>query len=532
MSAITSSVASEVDEEYDAFAEQVRESLLHYAAPVFTTDADPDALWGAYLGNFPEGPRRQHYNCHCCRQFIKSFGGLVNIEPQSKARLSCMWKGFVSAPDFFAKSTREMFDIVSKAKITGVFLSSDKFLGTPKTGEWSHLCCENNNVYTGIGYTAGQMMAQKREEYGMLCHALSEYSVDVVEQAVRILSSDSVYRSEKAEAIAKWFLQLYKDTADQKGVCRSNPIWLAVATAPPGFCHVRSTMISTMLDDIKNGVAFDVIARKWKEKMHPLQYQRPTAAPSNGAIEQAEKLVEKLGVAPAFGRRYATLDDVLNKEWTPRPLQEKVTETGGVFDHLKVSPPKVTEFELPEQPITWEKFRERVLPDALSMDIMVGMVYQNFYGLVTATDPTAPAIIQWDGLEEHPRNPVSWFFYHNGSHPGQWGLSPGWQSVTAVFLNPSRWQEPEKFTHQGNHVFFAIQDCRDTGKPTLCLFPEILKSEFHGIRSVIEAHSKKGTITGSKESNANGIAFQKDKPVTVRVKTTGGYQRYTIDRFD
>jgi hypothetical protein len=153
-------------------------------------------------------------------------------------------------------------------------------------------------------------MAEKLEDYKMLCHGLADYSRETVEQAVRVLKADAVYRSEKALGIAEWFLKLHEAIKDNPKAKR-NLTWLAAATAPPGFCHVRSTMISTLLDDINSGLAFDDIARRWKDKMHPLQYQRPTAAPKEGAIKQAEEMVAKLGLERSLLRRYATLDDVL-----------------------------------------------------------------------------------------------------------------------------------------------------------------------------------------------------------------------------
>lgn len=349
-------------------------------------------------------------------------------------------------------------------------------------------------------------------------------------QASRILHQDAVYRSEKAIGVATWFTDLHRKLENVKGPLRDNIIWLAAATAPVGFCHVRSTVISTLLDDIKEGLAFDAIARRWQEKLHPLQYQRPSAAPSEGAIAAAEKLVERLGVAKSLERRFATLDDVLAKVWSP--TAEKPKKSGGIFGHLK-GKIRATGVELPNTTMTWDKFHRTVLPSALSIELRAPSSGP-YYGLVTAADMQAPAILQWDGLQDHPRNPVSWYFYHNGSTAQQWGLIPdNWVSVSAVFLAPHAWQEP-RFTHQGQNAFFALEGCRDTRDPGLCLFPEILKSEFHAIRSVIEAHSRTGGIQGAEHGTANGIALQKggSSNIVVRVRTAEGTATYTLDRWD
>lgn len=523
MSGRTSVVASlEVDEQYGELEAAVANSLS--PSPVFETDANPDNLWAAYLGGIQED-RRQHYNCHCCRHFIQRIGGLVRIDETGR-QYPALWQ--FDSPMFFDRSVSSIRRIVDNAKVTGVFLSADKVLGTPRTKEWTHLSASNPKPYTGKLLTAGQAMAEKLEDYKMLCHGLADYSRETVEQAVRVLKADAVYRSEKALGIAEWFLKLH-EAIKENPKAKRNLTWRAVATAPPGFCHVRSTMISTLLDDINSGLPFDDIARKWKDKMHPLQYQRPTAAPKEGAIKQAEELVAKLGLERSLLRRYATLDDVLAKLWVPRVLPD-APKTGGVFDHLR-NQPKREAIELPATKITWEKFQRTVLGDVLQIEIAVPS-RGGFCGLMTATDPDAPAIIQWDGLAGHPRNPVSWYYWNGGSLASQWGLSAGWNAVSCVFLNPSKWQEPDKFKHQKSAVHFAIVGCVESRVDSLGLFPEILKSEFHGIRSVIEAHSKTGAGSGAESGTANGLTFDGTGEVTLRVRTTDGLASYTIDRMD
>jgi hypothetical protein len=69
-------------------------------------------------------------------------------------------------------------------------------------------------------------------------------------------------------------------------------------------------MIGTLLEDIHVGLPFDDFKAKFAAKMHPLQYQRPQAAPKVGAIAQAEKLVEQLGIVRSLKRRFARLDDL------------------------------------------------------------------------------------------------------------------------------------------------------------------------------------------------------------------------------
>lgn len=521
-----STVAIEADDQYDRFEAALRDRIATLTGPLHETDATPEALWAAYLNGIPEA-RRQHYSCHACRRFIQRYGGLVRIN-ELGAAVPALWA--VDAPAFFIPSIEAMYQVAYRAKVTGVFLSSESTWGTPQAGGWSHLASPSPNIYTGRLLTAAQAMAEKREDFKILSHGLADYSQDVVNQAVRVLSADALDRSEKTLGIATWLAELHASIKTHHR--RDNLIWRAVATAPPGFCHVRSTMISTLLDDIVAGLEYDAIAARWAEKMHPLRYQRPTAPPSEGTIGQAEKLVEKLGVAKSLQRRFATLDDVLAKVWVPQPIPEPAIYDR-VFGHLRRSP-QTPEIELPALTMTWDKFTRTVLPGVVSMEIAVPPHHGAFYGLVTAVDPEAPAIIQWDGLDGRPRNPVSWYFYAHGSSAQQWGLSPGMTKVTSAFLSPHQWQDAGKFSHQPKAVFFSIEGCRDNGSAGnrgLALFPEILRSEFHGIRSVIEAHSRSGCIEGFESGNANGLAFQ-GTPVTLRVRTAAGIATYVIDRMD
>jgi hypothetical protein len=62
-------------------------------------------------------------------------------------------------------------------------------------------------------------------------------------------------------------------------------------------------MIGTLLEDIEEGLDFGDVSRKFASKMHPLQYQRPQAAPSVGNIEESEKIVAKLSTGEPMGER-------------------------------------------------------------------------------------------------------------------------------------------------------------------------------------------------------------------------------------
>lgn len=542
MSEAVSGVTVRAMEADDGYADLERTVAARVAAengPLFETAAAD--LFETYLAGIPAG-RRQHYRCNCCRRFIERYGGLVTIGEDGNTE-SILWN-VGDLPDFFRESAACLYARVERSKVTGVFLSSDSTWGTPSSVDekrgvrWSHLSATNPSVFKHALKTAPQMMAEKREDYITLKRGLDEFSIDAVRQAVRVLDADALSRGEKTLGVAKWLLALHESIAAKRGQVRDNLVWRAAATAPPGWCHVSSTMISTLLEDIVAGMDFDAVSRRWASKMHPLQYQRPTAPPSAGAIAQAEKIVAELKTAGALERRFARLEEIQNPLWLPRdvkPVEQQ--KSGGVFGHLRQDAAKVRAVELPAQRMTWVKFRDTVLPSACKLEFHVPHWSAAYCGVVTAVNADAPPILQWDGLAGHPRNPVSWYFYYGYSPGSRWSLSEGaWCGVNAVCLSPAHWQEPTKFTHHGEFALFVLDGCRDTNASVHGgFFPECLRSEYHGVRSVMEAYARNAAVSGALEATANGVAFQKGSVQTLRVRATdaaGGESEYDIDRWD
>ncbi len=523
---LSSSSPGAADEEYDQFERLVAERVADIDTPLFTTNVNPDALWQAYLDGFPRA-RRQHYNCHSCRKFIQKYGGLVQLHefqaiPEPLISLA-------SPPDFFRKPYIKMLGMVRNASITGVFLSSDKTWGEPvtrvkKTGErWTHLHGKPKHVYSEKALTADQKAAEKLQDFEILKRSIAEFDSKTALEAVRLLKSGTLIRPEKVLDRTEWFADLHSLTTNQ--------LWLKVATAPAGWCHVRSSSLATLLESIKSGESFAVLSAKWTALMDPLAYMRPTAAPKAGNIVAAEKLVEKLGVERSLARRFATLQDVEKFEWIQhgRVNKTRIAEySSGAFSHIKprqATPKSPSKIIIPQQTMTWAKFARDILPDAETLEVVLPG-RGGFYGLTTAVHKDAPNLMQWD-------SPCSHYFYAQGSTPAEWGLYGQYAKVTAVFLAPHEWGE-KKFSNHKRMAMFALEGARDQRagyKTGLCMFPETMRSEYHGVRAVIESHSETGTLEGKPFGDANGLALQDGQPnsVTLRVDGAG---LVTLDRFD
>lgn len=532
------------DDQYGAFLASLQtryDAAMAGGARLFTTTAT--GLFDAFLAVLPED-RRQHYKCHACKRFVERFGGLVTISLDGAVE-PIMWN-CGTVPLIFRSSVNAMSRAVVKARVTGVFLCEEKTWGMPNNKSakppyvWRHMAvvppASIVHKPSPIQSTE-QAAAEKLQEYEMLCRGLDEFPIEIVRQAHALLTTGNLYRSEKCIGVAKWLLELHEARAETENtVARDNMVWLAVASAPAGFCHIRSGMIGTLLEDIAAGLEFADIKAKFDAKMNPLLYQRPQAAPSAGNIAQAEKIVASLKAAGALDRRFATLDDI-QALWKPKAAAPKPEKAGGVFCHLK---PKATPAAVPiDQPpvtMTWEKFQRVVLPGAEVIEFYVPTQNAPYAALVTAANPDAPPILQWD--REEKRNPVSWYLYHGGSQPEAWNLRSGvYHPVTAIALQPSMWDR--ELAHQGAAVFVLLDGARDTRRDGGYsagggFFPECLRSEYHGVRSTMEAYARSAIVAGSEQASACGIKLEKGSPwnYLFRVASKGVQTTYKLDRWD
>ena len=499
--------------------------------PLFTTSA-AEGLFQHYLEAIPEA-ERQYHNCNACRKFIERYGSLATID-EVTGEISCAFFAETGdAPEYAA-----IAKAVRRSQITGVHVSSEQVWGVPQTGPWIHLAVRptRDHVYTSRTKSASEMAAEKKQDFITVLNYLLELKPDALTQALRVLESDTLSRSEKVLGPVRWLKQVHDTRAKAaKGSRAANILWRAIATAPAGFCHPRASMAGTLLADIEAGMSYEEVAARWASKMHPLQYQRPSAAPSAGSIAAAEALMEKLGAGSALRRRFARLED-LQTLWLPQPLAKGQDEapSGKLFGHLiPKGEEKVADLQIPPVTMSWKKFRDTILPGCAKIEFFVTGGTDNFTAMTAAVDPEAPCIFQWG-------NSVCHYVYHGGSPASRFNLpSNQFVDVTAVCLSSDTWGTPlSPVPNFAPSVTFVLKGAVDQANKSPALFPETLKSEFHAIRATIEAFSKAGKLEGSDEASACGILFSKLDAnhrwqSRFRVTTTGGsILYYCLDRWD
>lgn len=458
--------------------------------PLFITDADD--LWDVYLASFPD-EHRQYHNCSCCKAFIRKYGSLAVVDDSGLLEPVMWFDSFANGE--YAQVNATLYDRVKRAKIVREFTTNERNWGTAQSGGFSHFAIRTVARQRRYGITPAS------ERMRTINTALVEFNPDLLDEALRVLEADAVNRADRFVAPLKWLRGLHDIRSNR------NLMWRTVAAAPEGYVHPRSSVTGTLLEDIKAGMAFEDVRRRFNAKMHPLMYQRPQAAPSLGTIRQAEKLVEELGIKDSLERRYARIGD-LELAWAATGSTEAPKTSGGLFDHLK---PKgdavVSRMALPPKVMTWEKFCADVLPGATSMEVMVP-TKGNFIGITYALHPEAPSLFKWEGH-------AAWFMFYNGSYASTWGLVGGERrKVTGI------WNRPQGYGGAVLIIDGAVCNQKGAGN---ALFPECLKGELHGVRSVIEAYSRTTTLHGAEDASACGL------DVVGAVIRVGGID-YQIDR--
>lgn len=498
----------------------------------FTTDADN--LYKVYLRHIDEKERQVH-TCNACRRFLDQFGSLVTIEPNGKLR-SPFWSGLAGkVPEFYRESVAAMNSAAEHADVTGVFVSNELVWGTPKTGAWTHFAVSSPAIHAKVGTTAGQAMAAHRHNFETVKRAMQDFTEPALQLALRVLKDGKLDRSDKFVGPVQWLLDLrhaLDGAKKQPKFIRDRLIWRAIASAPEGYCHPRASVVGTLLADVETGYSFDVIKKRFNEKVAPLAYQRPQAAPAAGNIAAGEILVQNLGIERSLERQFATLEDVavLANFWTPRAPDRPSTNMG-VFAGLRPkNKPAMFDFAPGSRTMTWAKFALDVLPEAISIEAKVGASVEAFIALTTACHYDAPVIFKWG-------HHIAWYVYPGGSHAVQWHVEPGWNKVTAVVpLPPMLGPAPKPYI--GNGVVLTLDKCVDKHDGGNALFPECLISELYPIRSTIEAFSKRAKLHGRDKATACGLDLrggsgERFRPRDLRVTFANGMRaEYKIDRWD
>lgn len=521
------------------FALAVQMTLGAAGTRLFTVDTT--GLFDFFLKSFEDPIERQYHNCHCCKNFITRYGGLVTLDPRGTIQ-SAVWDVHQviqkRAPDQYQRVTLQMKQLVESAKVVGQFFTRELVLGVPEAGGFSHFAVTRPMFEVAEPHlTAGQIMAVRKEDHKHLSIAIVEMKPELVSKAIAMLQAGGLSRPESLLPMGLFLQTTQELTRQAHGERRNRILWDAVGRAARGWCTPRGSAFGALVEDIAAGKTTEAITHAHNVRLDPLHYQRPQAAPSAGNIKEAERLFEKLDLAPALRRRPMALEEA-ELFWRPREVRRGHLNPG-IFGHLqpKGSEPAHTgPLAGSVLAMTFAKFQRDILPQALEMRALVP--YSGaFCGLTTATDPTAPPILQWDSLEK--RNPGAWYLHAPIGYVQNWSLGQTWTDVLGLSKLPPDWYGNDRFHFKTTgRVLVILRGAADIRRQEggwrggLALFPECLKSELHSVRSTIEAFSNSKDLDEELRPRASGWLLSEGAALVLEVTTEQGKAKYNIDRLE
>lgn len=385
---------------------------------LFEVECDKDELWNLYLDSFPEDTNlifreRRHYDCSCCRQFIKNIGPTVFIDDD--LNLHTIFE-FDTASSKFQPVVDALDAYIKSKTITGIYLNDVRTVGCDKNYEylnsghiltWDHFfltlpdkCLETRSF---IATKKGRI----RDRRNVFKRSLDEISMDALDIVLELIDSNTLYKGEEwknALAEFKKYKQVYDILPDEK---KELYAWRESLNTGDIIGKIRNHSIGVLLVDISEGMDLDAAVRRYEQIVAPTNYKRPKAIYTKKMLEDAKNTISELGYMDALPRRFANLDDITvnNILFSNRDSAKRIG--GDIFDEMMsdiaVDPKKFSKVE--EVPV--DKFVKDILPTAKSMEVLLENKHaQNMVSLIAPINKEANSMFKWN-------NAFSWAYTGN-----------------------------------------------------------------------------------------------------------------------
>lgn len=172
---------------------------------LFVVNVDKDLSWMSYLLSFEDETIRQDHNCNACKSFIRHYGKVVAIDPQTY-KVKTFWDD-VHTPGY-EKTASDLAKLVKEAGIGDIFIQDvNEFHGCdhnvqllPDGTTRTHLYVTIPNKFkfnkrvhhfdSAAGYR-GDVRASVFER------SLSELKLSAVETVIELIEDNNLYRGEE-----------------------------------------------------------------------------------------------------------------------------------------------------------------------------------------------------------------------------------------------------------------------------------------------------------------------------------------------
>lgn len=388
------------------------------ATHLFEVEVDKDEMWNLYLDSFPAGTNevyreRRHFDCSCCRHFIKSIANAVFIKDNN---VKTIWD-FETGDSTYQPVIDALNDYVKSKTVSNVYYSKYTGVGTDKNFEddagniveWSHFYLTLPDKFVdNTQRSEGDYQGSFRDVRNVFKRSLEEITDDSVSTVLELIAQNSLYRGEEWESVLKEFLKLKKEYNKLSDKEKENYAWEKSVKVGGVIGKIKNHSIGVLLSNISEEMDLDEAVRKYESIVAPTNYKRPKAIFTQKMLEDAKKTIQDLGYLESLNRRYATLNDIsVNDILFSNKDSAKKIIGGNIFDDMKadvVSSPK--KFSKVEE-VSVEDFINNVLPTVKEIEIYLeNKQSRNLVSLIAPMNPNSPSMFKWD-------NAFSWAYSGN-----------------------------------------------------------------------------------------------------------------------
>ncbi len=420
---------------------------------LFSVALDKALLWETYLASFPPGLNpiykvRTEHDCSCCRQFVKTLGGVVSVVD---GKIITLWDFVVDGDYQVVADTMAAF--VRECVIENVFLHTESLVGTVKNlqlldssrvKEWTHFHVHLPTVAVCGGSEIGPRLGESRATFDVMKRGLSEITPDAVDTALDLIAQGSLYRGEEHKAAVVEF----KKMQARFKVAPDADLFVWENLTPSA--RTRNTVIGTLLVDLSEGKDLEDAVKSFEAKVAPTNYKRPTALVTKAMILKAQGTVTELGLTTALERRYAHLDDITvnNILFADRATKKAMNVFEDLADSASVDVKKLGKVE----EVSIGDFLSKIVPTSQSIDVLLENRHAgNLVSLVAPVDPTAKSLFKWP-------NHFSWSYVGDMADSIKERVKQAGGSVTGDFRASLAW-----FNHDDLDIHLRLPNGVDVG---------------------------------------------------------------------
>ena len=460
-------------------------SLSKNPSELYVTATTKDELYEYYLNSFPDNTNPMYrtsreYDCSTCKQFIRNIGNVVAIV---NGAMVSVWdvEGLYHRPK---EGLEYPYDVVAKAMsayvksmpIASIFRVKEETYGAPDSKElvdsnvrtWHHFHGKILPRYQH--HSPGQVIGDSDSAMQVMRRGLTELSLSAINTVLELISSNSIYRGEEHLPTLTRFKALKDkyDVSDNKELF----LWTNVSNHAGRF---RNTVISTLVQDLSEGVDVEKAVRSFEAKVAPANYKRPKSLITPSMIKDAVKTINDLGIEPALSRRFACISDVSIRDvlFVDNEVRGQMRDVGSITSLLmsQAKGGKVPDLK-GATPIGINEFMSDVVPGASNIQVL----FENSHvgNLVSMTAPVYPAchgaprapdIFKWG-------NNFAWSYRDNVTDSIKQRVKAAGGNVTAPFrvslgwfnyddLDIHVWEPNDK--PGSNHIYFSNKRGRQGG---------------------------------------------------------------------